>query len=76
MQQRRHRVEPLVVRIDLGDEPPLEAVVHRRARREDAWKMHDDLRKSMSDGMLKHSLIAAFNTEVRSLQYQLAGLVQ
>jgi len=30
-----------------------------------AGKMHDDLdlRKSMSDGMLKHSLIAAFNTE-------------
>ena len=28
-----------------------------------AGKMHDDLRKSTSDGMLKHSLIAAFNTE-------------
>ena len=28
-----------------------------------AGKMHDDLRKSMSDSMLKHSLFAAFNTD-------------
>ena len=28
-----------------------------------AGKMHDDLRNSTSNGMLKHSLIAAFNTE-------------
>ena len=28
-----------------------------------AGNMHDDLRKSMSDSMLMHSLFAAFNTD-------------
>ena len=28
-----------------------------------AGKMHDDLRKSMKDDSLKHSLFAAFNTK-------------
>ena len=34
-----------------------------RAVRATEGRMHDDLRKSMTDGMLKHSLFACFNTE-------------